>query len=104
MARLFSQSDSEEEEFEGFSEDEEKDDRGFSNRVRIVSCCALISLLCPCLMMLQAARVCSVPQLLGSEDNSDVDTGLYSDGEEPPHLKRRSLLVALRLVELHTAA
>lgn len=33
-----------------------------------------------------------------SEEDSDVDTGFYSDGEEAPPQKRRSLLVALRCV------
>ncbi|XP_041868082.1 cell division cycle-associated 7-like protein isoform X1 [Melanotaenia boesemani] len=63
LVRLFSQSDSEEE-FEGFSEEE--DDRG-----------------------------CHNTKVVDSEEGSDVDTGFYSDGEEPPQ-KRRSLLVALR--------
>ncbi|XP_028256214.1 cell division cycle-associated 7-like protein [Parambassis ranga] len=34
-------------------------------------------------------------KVMDSED-SDVDTGFYSDGDEPPPTKRRSLLVALR--------
>ncbi|XP_018523527.1 cell division cycle-associated 7-like protein [Lates calcarifer] len=71
LARLFSQSDSEEE-FEGFSEDEEEeDDRGCrSKRLKT--------------------------KMMDSEEDSDVDTGFYSDGEEAPPPKRRSLLVALR--------
>lgn len=36
-----------------------------------------------------------------SEEDSDMDTGFYSDGEEPPSSKRRSLLVALRFVGVH---
>ncbi|XP_015231934.1 PREDICTED: cell division cycle-associated 7-like protein [Cyprinodon variegatus] len=70
LAHLFSQSDSEEE-FEGFSEDEAEEDRR-------------------CLQKQQNAKVVS------SEDDSDKDTGFYSDGEEPAEPKRRSLLVALR--------
>ncbi|KAL7382576.1 hypothetical protein ABVT39_024567 [Epinephelus coioides] len=70
LARLFSQSDSEEE-FEGFSEDEEDEDRGSFNKR-------------PKTMMVD------------SEEDSDVDTGFYSDGEEAPPPKRKSLLVALR--------
>ncbi|XP_054618808.1 cell division cycle-associated 7-like protein [Dunckerocampus dactyliophorus] len=70
LARLFSQSDSEDE-FEGFSEEEEKVDRRHFNK------------------RFNAQRV-------ESEDDSDVDTGFYSDGEETPVPKRRSLLVALR--------
>ncbi|KAK2830270.1 hypothetical protein Q5P01_018201 [Channa striata] len=70
LARLFSQSDSEED-FEGFSEDEEEEDRGcFNKRLKT--------------------------KMVDSEEDSDVDTGFYSDGEEVPPLKRRSLLVALR--------
>ncbi|XP_070778442.1 cell division cycle-associated 7-like protein [Enoplosus armatus] len=68
LARLFSQSDSEEE-FEGFSEDEEEEDRGCFNK--------------------------RLKTKMDSED-SDVDTGFYSDGEEAPPPKRKSLLVALR--------
>ncbi|XP_026155722.1 cell division cycle-associated 7-like protein isoform X2 [Mastacembelus armatus] len=34
--------------------------------------------------------------MVDSEEDSDVDTGFYSDGEEVPPHKRRSLLVALR--------
>lgn len=37
-------------------------------------------------------------QMMDSEEDSDVDTGFYSDGEEAPPPKRRSLLVALRCV------
>ncbi|XP_070702874.1 cell division cycle-associated 7-like protein [Pempheris klunzingeri] len=70
LARLFSQSDSEEE-FEGFSEDEEEECRGFFNK-RLKT------------------------KTVESEEDSDVDTGFYSDGEEAPPPKRRSLLVALR--------
>ncbi|KAI3358039.1 hypothetical protein L3Q82_003057 [Scortum barcoo] len=69
LAHLFSQSDSEEE-FEGFSDGEEED-RGFFNK------------------QLKTKKV-------DSEEDSDVDTGFYSDGEEAPPPKRRSLLVALR--------
>ncbi|KAF0024742.1 hypothetical protein F2P81_023544 [Scophthalmus maximus] len=65
LARLFSQSDSEEE-FEGFSEDEEEEDKRPKTK------------------------------MLDSEEDSDVDTGFYSDGEEDSPPKRRSLLVALR--------
>lgn len=36
--------------------------------------------------------------MVDSEDDSDIDTGFYSDGEEEPSSKRRSLLVALRWV------
>lgn len=35
------------------------------------------------------------PQSVDSED-SDVDTGFYSDGDDTPPTKRKSLLVALR--------
>lgn len=38
-------------------------------------------------------------QMVESED-SDVDTGFYSDGEEATPPKRRSLLVALRCVNV----
>ncbi|XP_069032337.1 cell division cycle-associated 7-like protein [Embiotoca jacksoni] len=71
LARLFSQSDSEEE-FEGFSEDEgEEEDSGhFNQRLKT--------------------------RVVDSEDDSDLDTGFYSDGEDAPPAKRRSLLVALR--------
>nr|XP_046272977.1 cell division cycle-associated 7-like protein [Scatophagus argus] len=70
LAHLFSQSDSEEE-FEGFSENEEEEDRGCFNK------------------WLKT-------KMMDSEDDSDMDTGFYSDGEEAPPSKRRSLLVALR--------
>ncbi|XP_031709564.1 cell division cycle-associated 7-like protein [Anarrhichthys ocellatus] len=70
LARLFSQSDSEEE-FEGFSEDEEEEDKpSFNKRQK--------------------------KKLVASEEDSDVDTGFYSDGEDAPPPKRKSLLVALR--------
>lgn len=39
-------------------------------------------------------------QMVDSED-SDVDTGFYSDGEGAPPPKRRSLLVALRCVNVN---
>ncbi|XP_061884805.1 cell division cycle-associated 7-like protein isoform X1 [Entelurus aequoreus] len=69
LARLFSQSDSEEE-FEGFSEEEESVDRKrFAKPFKTKA---------------------------ESEDESDVDTGFYSDDEVPLLTKRRSLLVALR--------
>ncbi|XP_051812110.1 cell division cycle-associated 7-like protein [Acanthochromis polyacanthus] len=69
LAHLFSQSDSEEE-FQGFSEDEEEEGReSFNKQLK--------------------------NKLMDSED-SDVDTGFYSDGEEASPPKRRSLLVALR--------
>ncbi|XP_034400958.1 cell division cycle-associated 7-like protein [Cyclopterus lumpus] len=70
LARLFSQSDSEEE-FEGFSEEEEEEEerRSFTKRQKKTT-------------------------LVDSD--SDVDTGFYSDGEDAPPRKRRSLLVALR--------
>ncbi|XP_071356326.1 cell division cycle-associated 7-like protein [Trachinotus anak] len=70
LARLFSQSDSEEE-FEGFSEDEEEEDRRSCNK-RMKT------------------------KMVDSDEDSDVDTGFYSDGEDAPPPKRRSLLVALR--------
>lgn len=72
LAHLFSQSDSEEE-FEGFSEDEEEEeeDRGcFNKRLKT--------------------------KMVESEEDSDMDTGFYSDGEEAAPAKRKSLLVALR--------
>ncbi|XP_044026922.1 cell division cycle-associated 7-like protein [Siniperca chuatsi] len=70
LAHLFSQSDSEEE-FEGFSGDEEEEHRGcFNKRLKT--------------------------KMVDVEEDSDVDTGFYSDGEEPPPPKRKSLLVALR--------
>ncbi|XP_035537293.1 cell division cycle-associated 7-like protein [Morone saxatilis] len=68
LAHLFSQSDSEEE-FEGFSEDEEEDGGCFNKPLK--------------------------KRMVDSEEDSDVDTGFYSDGEEDPP-KRKSLLVALR--------
>ncbi|KAM6903300.1 cell division cycle-associated 7-like protein isoform 1-T1 [Lycodopsis pacificus] len=70
LARLFSQSDSEEE-FEGFSEDEEEEDKPSFNKLQ-------------------------KKKLVASEEDSDVDTGFYSDGEDAPPPKRKSLLVALR--------
>ncbi|XP_029920129.1 cell division cycle-associated 7-like protein [Myripristis murdjan] len=71
LARLFSQSDSEDEEFEGFSDEEEEEQRGrFSARMK--------------------------NKKVESEEDSDVDTGFYSDGEDAPPPKRRSLCVALR--------
>ncbi|XP_023268029.1 cell division cycle-associated 7-like protein [Seriola lalandi dorsalis] len=70
LARLFSQSDSEEE-FEGFSEDEEEEGRRNCNK-RMKT------------------------KIMDSEEDSDVDTGFYSDGEKASPPKRRSLLVALR--------
>lgn len=70
LARLFSQSDSEEE-FEGFSEDEDEERRRIPNK-RMKT------------------------KMEDSEEDSDVDTGFYSDGEAASPPKRRSLLVALR--------
>ncbi|XP_076005830.1 cell division cycle-associated 7-like protein isoform X2 [Genypterus blacodes] len=70
LTRLFSHSDNEDEEFEGFS-DEEEDERG-------VSCAQLKT------------------KAMESEEDSDVDTGFYSDGEGAPPPKKRSLCVALR--------
>ncbi|KAM4597639.1 cell division cycle-associated 7-like protein isoform 2-T2 [Polymixia lowei] len=72
LAHLFSQSDNEEEEFEGFSEEEEEEEGSgwFSKRLKTMT--------------------------KDSEEDSDVDTGFYSDGEEAPPPKRRSLCVALR--------
>ncbi|XP_037549326.1 cell division cycle-associated 7-like protein [Nematolebias whitei] len=70
LAHLFSQSDSEDE-FEGFSEDEvEGDRRRCSKRLKT--------------------------KQANSEEDREEDTGFYSDGEEAPAPKRRSLLVALR--------
>ncbi|KAL3043981.1 hypothetical protein OYC64_003757 [Pagothenia borchgrevinki] len=70
LALLFSQSDSEEE-FEGFSEDEEEQDRGtFNKRLK--------------------------NKMVDSEEDSEVDTGFYSDDDEARPPKRNSLLVALR--------
>ncbi|XP_068431999.1 cell division cycle-associated 7-like protein isoform X2 [Clinocottus analis] len=69
LARLFSQSDSEEE-FEGFSEEEEEVKRvSFNKRQKKT-------------------------KLVQSD--SDVDTGFNSDSDDAPPPKRRSLLVALR--------
>ncbi|KAI9539792.1 hypothetical protein NQZ68_001724 [Dissostichus eleginoides] len=70
LALLFSQSDSEEE-FEGFSEDEEEQERGTFNK------------------RLKNKKV-------DSEEDSEVDTGFYSDDDEARPPKRNSLLVALR--------
>ncbi|XP_034561157.1 cell division cycle-associated 7-like protein [Notolabrus celidotus] len=70
LARLFSQSDSEEE-FEGFSEDEEEEATGYLDK-RLKT------------------------KMADSEEDSDVDTGFYSDGEDAAPPKRKSLLVALR--------
>ncbi|XP_061597878.1 cell division cycle-associated 7-like protein [Cololabis saira] len=71
LAQLFSQSDSEEE-FEGFSDEgEQEEDQGCFNKQLKTKTAA-------------------------SEQGSDVDTGFYSDTEEAPSPKRRSLLVALR--------
>ncbi|XP_004548003.3 cell division cycle-associated 7-like protein [Maylandia zebra] len=70
LAHLFTQSDSEED-FEGFSDDEEEEDRGrFNKQLRT--------------------------KVVDSEEDSDIDTGFHSDEEEAPPAKRRSLLVALR--------
>uniref|UniRef100_H3CB51 Cell division cycle associated 7 like n=1 Tax=Tetraodon nigroviridis TaxID=99883 RepID=H3CB51_TETNG len=68
IALLFSQSDSEEE-FEGFSDVEEDGDQSRSGEK---------------------------PQELDSDQNSDIDTGFFSDDEEAPPSKRKSLLVALK--------
>ncbi|KAM8839978.1 cell division cycle-associated 7-like protein [Spinachia spinachia] len=73
LARLFSQSDSEED-FDGFVEDEEEeaeeeDRRYFYKRQNTT---------------------------LDSDENTDFDTGFYSDDEGARPPKRRSLLVALR--------
>lgn len=38
---------------------------------------------------------------MNSEENRDEDTGFYSDGEEAPAPKRRSLLVALTCVSVY---
>lgn len=40
-------------------------------------------------------------QMVDSEEDSDVDTGFYSDGEEARPPKRKSLLVALRCVSIN---
>ncbi|XP_068603579.1 cell division cycle-associated 7-like protein [Brachionichthys hirsutus] len=55
-----------EDDFEGFGEDEDEDGR----RIKAMT--------------------------VYSEEDSGTDTGVYSDGEDPPPPKRRSLLVALR--------
>ncbi|XP_056154833.1 cell division cycle-associated 7-like protein [Lampris incognitus] len=71
LAHLFSQSDSEDDEFEGFSDQEEEEDRRrFSKRLRTMT--------------------------LELEEDSDMDTGFYSDDEEGAPSKRSSLCVALR--------
>ncbi|KAM6900071.1 cell division cycle-associated 7-like protein [Xenentodon cancila] len=72
LAQLFSQSDSEEE-FEGFgdNDEEEEEDLGCFNKQ-------------------------NTAKMAESVQDSDVDTGFYSDTEEVPSPKRRSLLVALR--------
>lgn len=72
LACLFSQSDSEED-FEGFSDNEEEIGKRSNKRLKTE--------------FLQAAD---------SEDVSDMDTGFYSDSEVEPSTKRRSLLVAIR--------
>ncbi|KAG7245020.1 hypothetical protein INR49_023586, partial [Caranx melampygus] len=64
LARLFSQSDSEEE-FEGFSEDEDEECRRNSNK-RMKT------------------------KMEDSEEDSDVDTGFYSDGETASHQEEKS--------------
>lgn len=69
LACLFSQSDSEED-FEGFSDNEEEKGRCSNKKLKN-----------------DAADL---------EDVSDMDTGFYSDGEVEPSPKRRSLLVAIR--------
>ncbi|KAM9391084.1 cell division cycle-associated 7-like protein isoform 5-T5 [Salvelinus alpinus] len=66
LVSLFSHSDNEGEEFEGFSEEEEK--RGSRSRTKAM-CIA---------------------------EESDEDTGFYSEGEEPDTHKRKSLCVAFR--------
>ncbi|XP_020487244.2 cell division cycle-associated 7-like protein [Labrus bergylta] len=70
LTHLFSQSDSEEE-FQGFSEDEEEEATGSLDKQ-------------------------SKMERLDSEEDSDMDTGFYSDGEDAAPPKRKSLLVALR--------
>ncbi|XP_028317305.1 cell division cycle-associated 7-like protein [Gouania willdenowi] len=77
LAHLFSQSDSEEE-FVGFTDCEEEDGGGCSKK------------------QLKA-------QAEDSED-SDVDTGFYSDDDEDSSPKRKSLLVALRFPIKRTSA
>ena len=48
------------------------------------------------------AQACMLPpsllyiQVVDSEEDSDLDTGFYSDDDEAPPPKRKSLLVALR--------
>ncbi|KAM9385607.1 cell division cycle-associated 7-like protein isoform 2-T2 [Pholidichthys leucotaenia] len=71
LAHLFSQSDSENEEFEGFSPDEDQQSRGCFNKR-------------------------SKTKVVDSEEDSDENGSLNSDGEEPHPPKRRSLLVALK--------
>ncbi|XP_068189445.1 cell division cycle-associated 7-like protein [Antennarius striatus] len=66
LAHLFSQSDSEEE-FEGFSDDENEDDSSWIKT-----------------------------KTVDSEEDSDMETCVYSDGEDASPSKRGSLLVALR--------
>ncbi|XP_010871633.1 cell division cycle-associated 7-like protein [Esox lucius] len=70
LVSLFSHSDSEREEFEGFSEEEEQEKR--------------------------ASRSKTKTMCLTSAEGSDGDTGFYSEGEEPATYKRRSLCVAFR--------
>ncbi|XP_064835705.1 cell division cycle-associated 7-like protein [Oncorhynchus masou masou] len=67
LVSLFSHSDNEGEEFEGFSEEEEEK-RGSRSRTKAM-CIA---------------------------EESDEDTGFYSEGEEPDTHKRKSLCVAFR--------
>ncbi|XP_029601771.1 cell division cycle-associated 7-like protein [Salmo trutta] len=67
LVSLFSHSDNEGEEFEGFSEEEEEK-RGSRSRTKAM-CIA---------------------------EESDEDTGFYSEGEEPDKHKRKSLCVAFR--------
>ncbi|CAN9503893.1 unnamed protein product [Ophioblennius macclurei] len=69
LARLFSQSDSEED-FEGFSDSEEESVRCSKKQLK--------------------------PKVVDSGDDSDMDIGFHSDGEAEPPPKRRSLLVAIR--------
>ncbi|XP_061122990.1 cell division cycle-associated 7-like protein [Syngnathus typhle] len=77
LACLFSQSDSEDD-FEGFSEDDDEVDRRRFNRQ-------------------------FKTKMVEAENESDLDTGFYSDGEETPAPKRsRSLLVALRFPVKHS--
>lgn len=103
LAHLFSQSDSEEE-FEGFSDGEEEEEGGcFNERLKTKVWniqCMLEANVCgnaseaPTWMLFHSILL----QMVESEEDSDVDTGFYSDGEEAPPQKRRSLLVALRFV------